>query len=151
MMTNDAQLPPRPATTSLSDLLTEIDGDVLKRFASFAKASQFKSVFARNLHLANWFEALGDIVRDELRRRDGKHDQVKVADADAHLRERTEVMTDQELEALGMGFASLMAAADDQQDTALPKLIEAVYEPVRQEYVRRHNVYPPFPDVPPQE
>ena len=139
-MTDETLTASGATSTSLSNLLTDVDGDVLKRFASFTTASQLKSVFARNLHLANWFETLGDIVRDELRRRDGKDDQVKVGDADAHLRERTEVMTDQELEALGMGFASLMAAADDRRDTALPKLIEAVYEPVRQEYVRRHTV-----------
>lgn len=139
-MTDDTLAPTDAASSCLSSLVGEIDGETLQRFASFAKASQFKSVFGRNLHLANWFEALGDIVRDELRRRDGKNDQVKVAAPDAHLRERTEVMTDRELEALGMGFASLMAAASRQQDTALLRLIEAVYEPVREEYVRRHGV-----------
>lgn len=138
-MTGDSRTTPDTGSRSLPDLLSEVDEEVLQRFSAFAKASQFQSVFARNLHLANWFEALGDVVRDEIGRREDKGDDPKVADPDAHLHERTEVMTDQELEALGMGFASLMAAAGERQDNALPALIEAVYEPVRREYVSRHD------------
>jgi hypothetical protein len=116
--------------------LSDTSVETLEHLSTFCRNSQLEAIFASNVRLANWFQAQNRVVRQEIRRRAGE-EQDEPAHSPDIIEQRTRELTDDELEAIGMGFGTITSREGESIPDDLITAIGALYDPVRREYLRR--------------